>query len=202
MLADRIGFPQLREMAGRSERVVADIELAELERIADLLNLGSADLSLDSSSDARGGSYRLKLEAGFADHGRGFPELEGRITGKLPLNCQRCLNLLEWDVDCDFSLAILETEADLERVDDRFDAVVADEHGFCLVDTVTDELLSSLPFVPVHQQQSDCDAVDEYLQVARDEKSAASGSEELNRPFAGLAGLVTGDGQKGDTDNN
>ena len=28
-------------------------------------------------------------DSAFADHGRGFPELEGRITGKLPLNCQR-----------------------------------------------------------------------------------------------------------------
>jgi len=198
MLADRIGFPQLRDMAGRSERVVADIELVELERIADLLNRESVDLSADAS----GSSYRLKVEAVFADHGRGFPELEGRITGKLPLNCQRCLHLLEWDVDCSFSLAILETEADIDRVDDRFDAVVADEHGLCLADAVKDELLGSLPLAPVHEQQSDCEAVDEYIQVAEDEKPTAVGNEKLNRPFAGLAALVGRDGQDGDTDNN
>jgi uncharacterized protein len=197
MLAERIGFPQLRDMAGRSERVVADIELAELERIADLLNPDSADLSAGNGS-----GYRLTVEAGFVDHGRGFPELEARITGKLPLNCQRCLHLLEWDVDCTFSLAILETEADLERVDDNFDTVLTDEHGFCLVDTVTDELLGSLPIAPVHQQRADCPVADEYMQTAGDESSAAVSDTKLNRPFAGLAALVGRDDQDGNSDNN
>ena len=158
MVADRIGITQLRDMAGRSERVVADIELFELERIADLLNRESAD-----------GDYRLRVEAEFADHGRGFPELECKVSGVLPLNCQRCLELLNWDVQLDFGLAIVATEAELDRVAEKFDAVIADEHGFSLADAVVDELLGSLPLAPAHSAQDRCEIDSEYRHVDSDD---------------------------------
>jgi len=192
MLADRIGITQLRDMAGRSERVVADIELAELERIADLLNKESADH----------GCYRLQVEAQFADHGRGFPELVCKVSGTLPLNCQRCLTLLDWEVDLDFSLAIVATESDLERVAERFDAVVADEHGFSLADAVTDELLGSLPLAPTHIDREQCAVEAGYLQAAPADDGGAAEKEQLNRPFANLASLVGRGSKTGDTDSN
>lgn len=197
MLADRIGIPQLRDMAGRSERVVADIELAELERIADLLNKESVDCESVNS-----GRYRLQVEAQFADHGRGFPELDCKVSGMLPLNCQRCLTLLDWEVALNFSLAIVATESDLQRVTERFDAVVADEHGFCLVEAVTDELLGSLPLAPAHTDRTQCAVVAEYMQVAAADDDGAAEKEQLNRPFANLASLVGRGSKTGNKDSN
>ncbi len=191
MLADRIGIPQLREMAGRSERVVADIELSELKRIADLLNRESAD-----------GNYRLRIEAQFADHGRGYPELECHVSGRLPLDCQRCLGLLDWIVDLDFTLAIVESDAELDTVTDRFDAIVADEHGFSLAEAVTDEVLSSIPLAPMHTESSRCVTDSEYMHAKLAANPAEGEPEQVNRPFANLDALVKQGKQAGDTDNN
>lgn len=180
MHTDRIGIPQLRDMAGRSERVVADIKLVELERIADLLNQESAD-----------GDYRLRVDAKFVDHGRGFPEMECKVSGVVPLNCQRCLELLDWDVQLDFSLAIVATEAELERVAEKFDAVVAGEHGFSLTDAVVDELLGSLPLAPAHSKQDGCEIDSKYMHAADD--GGVTDKDKPNRPFANLASLVKRD---------
>jgi len=188
MLADRIGIPQLRDMAGRSERVVADVALADLERIADLL---SDSFVADKRS--------LRVEAQFADHGQGFPEVECIVKGQLPLVCQRCLNTVEWDVDIAFRLAIVVSETDLERVTEKFDAVVAGEHGFDLKDAVTDEVLSDLPLAPAHTDQKDCAAVAGYL--ADGEDSGQSQDDELNQPFADLSELLKNKSLKGDRHN-
>ncbi|MBT8422282.1 MAG: DUF177 domain-containing protein, partial [Gammaproteobacteria bacterium] len=182
MLADRIGIPQLRDMAGRSEQVVADVALADLERIADLLS--------DASGSDSGGEKALHVEAKFADHGQGFPEVECHVTGQLPLVCQRCLDTVEWDLDLKFRLAIVTSEADLERVTEKFDAVVADEHGFDLKDAITDEILSDLPLAPAHAELKDCVAVAEYLADVSD--PAQGESEKVNRPFADLGNLLGG----------
>ncbi len=191
MLADRIGIPQLREMAGRSERVVADIELSELQRIADLLSRESAD-----------GSYRLRIEAQFADHGRGYPELECHVSGRLPLDCQRCLGLLDWNIDLDFRLAIVQSDAELDTVTDRFDAIVADEHGFSLADAVSDEVLGSLPLAPVHADSNRCVTDSEYIRAKLVATPAEHEPEQVNRPFADLDVLVKQGKQAGDTDSN
>ncbi len=196
MLADRIGIPQLRDMAGRSERVVTVIELVELERIADLLNQEWVD-----NKSANSGRYRLQVEAQFADHGRGFPELVCQVSGILPLSCQRCLSLLDWDVALDFRLAIVAAESDLDHVTERFDAVVADEHGFSLVEAVTDELLGSLPLAPTHSDRTQCAVAEQYIQAVPDDDRAAR-KEQVNRPFANLATLVGRGSKTDDMDSN
>jgi len=196
MLADRIGIPQVRDLAGRSELLVADIALAELPRIADLLNTDVALVNTTADAEL---PKALHVEAQFADHGQGFPEVQCRVTGSLPLNCQRCLSLLQWDVQVDFTLAIVSTEAELLRVTERFDAVVADEHGFSLLDAVTDELLGSLPLAPMHAEATDCSAVQEYLSG---EEEASPDSGQINRPFAELASLVGRNAKAGNTDSN
>ncbi len=193
MLADRIGIPQVREMAGRSERVVAYIELSELERIADLFSRESAD-----------GGYRLRVEAQFADHGRGFPELECHVDGRLPLHCQRCLGLLDWNVELDFSLAIIQSDAELDTVTDKFDAIAAGEHGFSLTEVVTDEVLGSLPLAPMHADGKQCLADNDYIGAASDgdDNQAEQKAEQVNRPFANLDSLVRQGKQAGNTDKN
>lgn len=191
MLADRIGIPQLRDMAGRSERVVADVALADLERIAELLSDSFVD-------DERS----LSVEAKFVDHGQGFPEVECRVRGQLPLVCQRCLGSVEWEIDIDFRLAIVMNEADLERVTEKFDAVVADEHGFDLRAAITDEVLSDLPLAPMHDDPGGCTGVEKYM--AESAAAAQPESEKVNRPFADLGSLLTGEriDDKGDRHNN
>jgi len=180
MLFDRIGITQLRDMAGRSERVVADVALADLHRIADLL------------SNSVAGDRVLTVVAQFGDHGHNFPEVDCHVTGELPLVCQRCLNTVEWNTDLKFRLAIVTSESDLDRVTEKFDAVVADEHGFDFGAAMTDEIIGALPLAPAHADRSECAVMTKYL--AEDGAAEPSESEKTNRPFADLGNLLSGDG--------
>ncbi len=193
MLADRIGVPQLREMAGRSEQIVADVVFADIARLTAMLYTDAADGVADGS---------VRVDVRFVDHGQGFPEVECRVHGTLPLQCQRCLLQMDWPAEIDFRLAVIGSEAELERVPDRFDAVVADEHGFSLAEAVADELLGSLPLAPCHADLADCGAVTAYLLGGEGDAETPDAGQETNKPFAGLADMVAGKAVKDGTDQN
>jgi len=201
MLPDRIGFLHIREMAGRSEHVGADLGLVENDRLGSLLS----ESFLRNPDAAR----HLRVDARFVERGHGFPELECSVTGFLPVDCQRCLTELDWPVELEFSLALVESEAALERIGDRFDAVVVGEQGFSLAESVTDEVLGSMPLAPMHAEPADCTGIEAFMDIpdaAADGSGVPAGQESRgdepgeakNRPFAELAALVKrGNGDDG-----
>lgn len=88
---------------------------------------------------------------------RGRPQLRCVVQGSLEVQCQRCLKPVSVTVDSDrlLYLAASETEAD------RLEAALADEdievmvagQNLDLAGVVEDEVLLSLPIVPMH---ADC----------------------------------------------
>ena len=176
MLADYIGVPQLRDLAGRSEHVSETITTDSMPRLAGLLY----------SSDA-GSVKPLGIELRFAMGAEGFPEVNGHINGSVSIVCQRCLGQLNWPVDLDFRLIVVDREADSETVAEPFDAVVAGEHGIALGEVIEDELLGALPLAPVHETLEECEQnVGQHL-IKED---VGEEQEQLNTPFAGLADLL------------
>jgi uncharacterized protein len=125
------------------------------------------------------------VSASFIDPEGGFPVIDCVVAGMLPLQCQRCLDRLEWPVDLQFRLTVVGTEADLEHVADRFDAVVAGEEGFCLADSVIDELLVALPLSPRHADRT-CVAAGRVAMAPAE----TGGMSDTNRPFAQLGALM------------
>ena len=144
MLVDHIGIPQLRDMAKRSEKVSGDVDIAGLTRLAETL----------FSEDNQKNSH-IAAQFAVGSSMQGFPEISGTLSGKLALQCQRCLGLLEWPLELDFKLAVVESDEDTEDFAEPFDTVIAGEHGIRLADIVEDEVLSSLPLAPVHAHSHD-----------------------------------------------
>ncbi|OIQ78270.1 hypothetical protein GALL_400300 [mine drainage metagenome] len=74
-----------------------------------------------------------------------------RLTLTLPLLCQRCLGLVDVDIDIDRSLRFVDTEAQAEQQDDASEEdllVISAE--FDLAALIEDEVLLDLPLVPRH----------------------------------------------------
>jgi len=108
---------------------------------------------------------------------RGRPGLRIRVRGTVPLRCQRCLELMGYDVSTDelLVLAASQAEIDAEPADvDAPDRVVA-AAGMRVRDLVEDELILAVPFAPRH---ADCT------------RRKAAGEGTKNLPFAQLRGLM------------
>lgn len=179
MLADHIGVPQLRDLASRSEQIVDKVAVRDMSRVVDLLHAAHGGHPGNATGN-------LFVEIEFHGGMQGFPEIGMKVSGTLGISCQRCLGLLNWPVDLDFHLVVVESDSDLDNIAEPFDAVVAGEHGVQMVGVIEDELLASLPLAPVHEDAGDCDT-DVSLRESEDKKGQ---DDDVNRPFADLASLM------------
>lgn len=198
MLADRIGMSKLRDMASKSERVVVDVSLQNLPRLAGLLYPDSAasDQQIRMQFDIRRGT-------------QGLPEINGSASGFVNLRCQRCLGLLEWPVELQFSLAVAESEAEIAKSPAPFDTVMPHDGGISLLELGEDELLASLPLAPMHENPATCEVPDPAgaernagMKIDDLQPAKVIAAEDLRRPFAGLAALLKQEGSAGNSDKS
>jgi uncharacterized protein len=184
MLVDHIGIPQIRDMAKRSEAITDNVRLNDLPRLKEMLY-----------SDENTAEPRIDVRIRFRSGVQGFPEISGNVSGLLRLRCQRCLGALDWPLNLDFQLAVVESDADIEEVAEPFDTLVAGEHGIALAEVVEDEVLSSLPLAPVHEKIADChdaELLETKIVYEQDGFAADTGQAvaKTNHPFAGLANML------------
>lgn len=120
---------------------------SDFPRLADEFTQGALACRVVGQADRQGG-MRLQL----------------RIRGEVGLTCQRCLGGLTHRIDIDRALYLARNETELERLDalPDGDAVLAGA-VLDLGDLVADEVLLSLPLVPMHAE-GECPAhgVDEF----------------------------------------
>jgi uncharacterized protein len=108
------------------------------------------------------------------------------LNGTALLVCQRCLGALEVAVQADTSVGLIAAEADMNRVPEEFEPVLAPDGRISVGDLVEEELLLTLPIVPLHSEGS-------VICVAADTSPlATNGREEdkTQRPFEQLAELL------------
>lgn len=114
--------------------------------------------------------------------------LEADLQTVVPLECQRCLNAVETNIDTHMQLWLLFSEEQADRLADDADYLVLDEDGrISLVDVLEDELILSLPLVALHE---DCEVqADVMITAEAHEESAAAEKPRRENPFQVLASL-------------
>jgi uncharacterized protein len=150
--------------AGRSMR--GSVPLACLERV----------LSALASSD---GELQVVFELG-RDPG-GIYYLAGTIQGDVAIDCQRCLKPVQHRLDLAFRLGLVQDEAAIAALPEQYEALLVTGEPARVADIVSDEVLLALPLVPLHENDSRCQAVLKEYQPQADAKR--------ENPFAILAGL-------------
>jgi DUF177 domain-containing protein len=129
-----------------------------------------------------GGSVR-----GTARFGRqsDFAMAELSLAGKATLQCQRCMQPMEWDLGSTTHVALILAEADAAEVPEELEPVLAREGRISAGELVEEELLLALPIVPLHEHAGEC-AVPPSAGLLAEE-----GPEHTTqRPFAGLDELL------------
>ena len=113
---------------------------------------------------------------------QGTAAVELRLTGSASLECQRCLRPLELSLESVTRIALISSETDAGRVPEDLEPVLAAGGRISMGELITEELLLSLPIVPLHAGEACASAAPPA------EQAAATG--ETHRPFAGLGELL------------
>jgi uncharacterized protein len=119
---------------------------------------------------------------------QGLAVAELMVRGATTLECQRCMQPLTVPLDTEVKVALLASESDIARVPAEFEPVLAPGGRTSIGELITEELLLTLPIVPLHGGSEPCAAaapVTPAEQGARAERAS-----ETHKPFAGLAELM------------
>lgn len=155
----------------RDGSIVAPLPLARLPRFTEHL--------LDSD-----GQVAVALHFGHDEEGRQL--LTGTLRTEVRLKCQRCMEPMSLTLACELALLVLDSEAELQALPDEekaLDALVMDpEQGLDALAVIEDELLLSLPLVPMHPANDCSEAFNTYQRKQGE-------TQERSNPFAMLATL-------------
>jgi len=130
----------------------------------------------------------VKVELEFDVDKSNIAWVKGHLTCTLPLCCQRCMKTLLMPVDTTFKLALIESEAEIERLGEEYEPLLLDDSLVSVATLVEDELLLSLPIVPKHESEN-CNAAHFGELHSEEVAETVNETEEKKNPFAALADL-------------
>ena len=124
-------------MAEMGRQYEGRLEIRRLKRLLPLLesDAGSVDVELRFDIDEMGIKY-----------------LQGKLEAKLILCCQRCLEAMEYPMESQFRLAILQSDAEAERIPETYEPLVVETTPLHLEEVLEDEILLSVPQIPMHDE--------------------------------------------------
>ena len=158
----------------------------EVERLAD----GGADVDFSVPLAELAGLRAVREGVAGSVHGHvhfgreaGVAVAELTVSGTATLVCQRCMQPLELPVHSVVRVALVGSEAEVARVPEDLEPMLARGGRISIGELVTEEILLSLPIVPLHGDDTACGA-------SSTQQAQGRGAESTHRPFAGLAELL------------
>ena len=133
------------------------------------------------------GAFEVDLE--FTRSISGLPIIQGHVRGTVMLECQRCLQPVEFPVDSEIQVALTTFQTDERPEQEGFEAWLVEDDRLFLQDFIEDEILLALPLVARHEQ---CEPVRELIEALPSEIPATEASqtddvpEGKKNPFAVL----------------
>jgi uncharacterized protein len=121
------------------------------------------------------GSVQFRRTAGLA-----VAELS--VRGSAALQCQRCMEKMEVPIETSARVALIPSEAEARRVPEDLEAMLAPGGRIGIRDIVEEELMLTLPIVPLHESAADCAGSSAAPSMER--------SDQTQRPFERLQELL------------
>lgn len=155
-------------LAERGAALEGELELSGMTRLRPSLasTEGSASFSMAFSIDERG-----------------CRRISGRVSARLAVVCQRCLEPMTVDIDSSISLGLAPDAAAAAKLPEDVEPLVLDQEPVPLARLIEDELILALPLAPMHERRA-CTAA-----PADEPRAETGGKRQRDNPFAVLAGL-------------
>lgn len=109
--------------------------IKNMERLAPSLSNDSGEVSVD-------------VEFGVDEQDVRF--IRGQYSTHLMLRCQRCMEPFEYSISGDILVGIVHSEEEANQLPKDYNSVIAEEGMLVLQDIIEDEIIVSLPVVPMH----------------------------------------------------
>ncbi len=116
----------------------------------------------------------------------GLVIMTGNISALVRMTCQRCLGLVDIDIEHKIRLALVNNDAEAALLQDEYETYEVRDNKVFTRDLIEDEILLSLPIIPLHAQELDCDP--KMLRILKQNR----GDHSVNRgmhPFSVLKEL-------------
>lgn len=161
-------------LASKGQLIEGKIALAELKRVLPLLR----------SSDGE-----VVFSLNFDTDEAGIPRIRGKVEARLMLQCQRCMEDMDFSVSSKVQLGIVPTREAAEHLPDNYEPLVRDEET-TIVSLLEDELILALPIVTMHKIE-DCPMGKAFSKKMADDRETEQDDASTGRsnPFAVLAQL-------------
>ncbi|KDE40025.1 MAG: YceD family protein [Nitrincola lacisaponensis] len=155
-----------RKLAERGAQITGIAEISAMPRLASFLcnEQGAIDVTLDFAVDEQ----HLRT-------------LSGKAVGQVQMTCQRCLEPVAVDVEAELSLAVVLNDEQARNLPRYYDPLLVEEEDVELLPIVEDELILSLPSVPMH--------VDCSVKTSWGDSETVRLQQEKPNPFSVLASL-------------
>ena len=125
--------------------IEGDLPIGHLTRLSELV------LPLpEGSEDTR----VLYVKLVFYPNEVGKPSIKGQVSGAVELECQRCLEPLEFEINSEISVVLVTTDTEAGFLQEGYDTWLLEEERLFLPDFVEDEVMLSLPLIYTHK---DCE---------------------------------------------
>lgn len=135
-------------MLNRLPEYIDPLQLADKRgSLRGQITLNSLDRLRDVLSNDEG---CVVIDLFFGREGR-LAKIEGRIKAILSLECQNCLQALEWSVDNVVKLGIVSSIDQANQLPDDYEPLLVEEENILLKTLIEDELLLILPAFPKHR---------------------------------------------------
>lgn len=102
------------------------------------------------------------VEMDFTRSISGLPMISGYVRGCVVVECQRCMQPVQIDVDSTLEVALTSHQADERPEQEGLEAWLVEDERLFLQDFVEDEVLLALPLVAKHEQ---CEPARELIEA-------------------------------------
>jgi uncharacterized protein len=167
---------EIRKLVNQGATFEGDVKVAELPRFTQALARETGSIH-----------YCLSF---LLDEGS-TPLIQGTLSGRVQLSCQRCLQAVPVDVSSELSVAVVWAESQLARLPKHLDSIIGEEGVVDLLQLVEDELLLCLPLVSYHEEGS-CAEELKYsspIEPVQPEHDNSAQEPARENPFQALAAL-------------
>ncbi len=162
---------QRRQLAGK-------VKAKKLPRLQELL------VSLEDSSE-----FMVELEFDYSLSK--LPMISGKVCGSVALECQRCLEPVQVEVDARLNVVVTASQTDRRPEDEGYEICIVEDERLFLQDFIEDEVLLALPVVPRHNSCEPVKAlreasIEDNIENTGDTNTEYQQEEERENPFAAL----------------
>lgn len=158
-------YVDARKIFVQQALIEGTLPVAALPRLGELL----ADTS---------GMVNLSLRFSIDDEYRRV--IDGSLSSKIAVICQRCLEPMQVEIDESFTLALVESEEQAEKLPKRLDPWLCEDVKLPLADIVEEQLILCMPIVNHHAH--DCIGSLTF-EDSHHSKNASNTGDEKGNPF-------------------